>query len=50
MTRSRYGMLAGIAGAAFAPWWWNRRVRVARGMSEATHGETIFTNSPIATP
>ena len=52
MTRSRYGMLAGIAGAAFAAWWWGRRDRVARGMSEAgrQHGETIFSNTPVANP
>ena len=55
MTRSRYGMLAGIAGAAFAAWWWRRRGGsdyVARGMSEAGHnrGETIFTNTPATNP
>jgi hypothetical protein len=50
MTRSRYGMLAGIAGAAFAAWWWRRRDWVARGMSEAGRGETIFSNTPIANP
>ena len=53
MTRSRYGMLAGIAGAAFAAWWWRRRGDwVARGMSDtsADRGETIFSNSPVANP
>jgi hypothetical protein len=43
-------MLAGIAGAAFAAWWWNRRDAVARGMSAAGRGETIFSNSPVANP
>jgi hypothetical protein len=43
-------MLAGIAGAAFAWWWRHRRDSVARGMSAASHGETIFSNSPIANP
>jgi hypothetical protein len=44
----RYGLLAGIAGAAFAAWWWRRRDYVARGMSEAGRGETIFSNAPFA--
>jgi hypothetical protein len=44
-------MLAGIAGAALAAWWWRRRNDwVARGMSQADRGETIFTNSPMANP
>ena len=51
MTRTRYGMLAGIAGAAIAAWWWSRRTDwMARGMSDADRGETIFSNSPIANP
>ena len=49
MTRSRYGMFAGIAGAALAAWWWRRRGDwVARGMSHADRGETIFSNAPLA--
>ena len=50
MTKSRYGLLAGIAGAAFAAWWFRGRTDwVARGMSSAssTHGETIYRNSPV---
>jgi hypothetical protein len=53
MTRSRYGMLAGIAGAAIMAWWWRHRTdAVVRGMSEAGHhrGETIFSNSPVINP
>ena len=53
MTRSRYGMLAGIAGAIAAAWWWRRRMDgVARGMSDAgaRHGETIFSNTPVVNP
>jgi hypothetical protein len=53
MTKRRYGMLAGIAGAAFAAWWYSRRDSLARRMSQSTraganHGEVIFRNSPIA--
>lgn len=46
MTRSRYGMLAGIAGAAFA--WWYRKRRSSRSMphTEFERGETIYTNTP----
>jgi hypothetical protein len=47
MTR-KYGLLAGIAGAAFAAWWWRRRDYVARGMSDSGRGETIFSNAPFA--
>jgi hypothetical protein len=52
MTRSRYGILAGIAGALAAAWWWrNRMDAIARGMSEERErGETIFTNSPVVNP
>jgi hypothetical protein len=53
MTRTRYGILAGIAGALAAAWWWRHRTEtVASGMSEAGHerGETIFSNSPVINP
>jgi hypothetical protein len=39
-------MLAGIAGAAFAAWWWRQR---GAGMSHDVHGErgeVIYTNTP----
>ena len=48
MTR-KYGLLAGIAGAAFAAWGWRRRDSVARGLRETGRGETIFSNAPLAT-
>ena len=49
LTKTHYGWLAGIAGAAFATWWWRRSDSVARGMSSASdHGETIFSNRPVA--
>jgi len=49
MTRSRYGLLAGFAGAALAAWWWRRSDLIARRMSEAPdRGETIFSNTPLA--
>ncbi len=50
MTKSRYGLLAGLAGAAFAAWWWHGRTDwVARKMSSASsnHGHTIYRNSPV---
>ena len=48
MTRSRLGMMFGIAGAAVATWWFSRRDYVTRGMSEAGRGEVIFRNTPVA--
>jgi hypothetical protein len=52
MNRSRYGMLAGIAGAAFATWWLRKRRMAGRSswMSEAERGEVIFSNAPVAEP
>jgi hypothetical protein len=49
MTKSRYGLLAGIAGAAFATWWYRRTDWVARKMSSSSsdRGETIFSNTPV---
>jgi hypothetical protein len=51
MTRSQYGILAGIAGAALAAWWWQRRDSMIRGMSRAgrERGEVIFRNAPEPT-
>jgi hypothetical protein len=47
ITRSRYGILAGIASAAFATWWWRRRAsRRHAGMEHDTYGETIYRNTP----
>jgi hypothetical protein len=49
MTRTRYGMLAGIAGAAFAAWWMRRQRAHAMPFShEDRHGEVIFSNAPVA--
>jgi hypothetical protein len=45
MTRSRYGLLAGIAGAALAAWYWRGR-RGAAGHA-ADEGEVIFRNTPV---
>ena len=49
MTKTRYGILAGVAGAAFATWWF--RFRNAHGDLAAAHerGETIFRNTPQPT-
>ena len=48
MNRTGLGILAGIAGAAFATWWM-RRQRVNFGTtSSSERGEVIFSNSPQA--
>lgn len=46
MTRGRYGLLAGIAGAALAAWYWRGRHRgqEAPGLER---GETFFRNTPV---
>ena len=47
MTKSRYGMIAGIAGAAFAAWWWRRRQTGRPDATDASStGEVIFSNTP----
>jgi hypothetical protein len=48
MTRSRYGMIAGIAGAALAAWWWNRNRGAAARNTMGGRGEVIFHNHPVA--
>ena len=49
MTRSRFGLLAGIAGAALATWWYRSR-QMSSMPSAADHdkGEVIFSNTPLA--
>ena len=46
MTKARYGIIAGIAGAALAAWWWNRN-RGAAWQSSSGRGQVIFHNHPI---
>jgi hypothetical protein len=46
MTRSRFGLLAGIAGAAFATWWMRHRRSHTSMTSASDRGEVIFSNSP----
>lgn len=45
MTKARYGMLAGFAGAAFAAAWWYRNRGSASSGAEFD-GDVIFSNSP----
>lgn len=48
MNRRTYGMIAGIAGAAFA--WWMRKRGSMRQTAESRpeeRGEVIFSNAPI---
>jgi hypothetical protein len=50
MTKTKYGWIATMAGAAIAAaWWWRRHDYVAEGMSEAgrQRGESIYSNSPM---
>lgn len=46
MTRGRYGLLAGIAGAALAAWYWRGRHRSGETLG-SERGETIFSNTPV---
>jgi hypothetical protein len=49
MTRNRYGLLAGIAGAALAAWYWRSRMSARDSQQLATErGEVIFRNTPVA--
>ena len=48
MNRNRLGILAGIAGAAFATWWFRQRRSQMSTMPAAERGEVIFSNSPNA--
>jgi hypothetical protein len=47
MTKQRYGVIAGIAGAALAAWWWNRHRSAAARRITGGKGEVIFHNHPI---
>jgi hypothetical protein len=48
MTRSRIGLIAGFAGAAFAAWWWQQRNAAAATVSHShDRGEVIFSNAPV---
>ena len=47
--QQRYGLLAGIAGAALCTWWFRRRGTVAQQMAAGSpQGETIYSNAPTA--
>ena len=46
MTKSRYGMIAGLAGAAFAAWWFRRRQTGRANLSASNTGEVIYRNTP----
>lgn len=49
MTR-RYGLLAGIAGAALAAWWWRSRHGAGHGRGRGhERGEVIYRNTPVPT-
>jgi hypothetical protein len=46
MTRGRYGLIAGVAGAALAAWWWRSRRGADFLTPSQLRGEVIFSNSP----
>ena len=46
MTKNRYGLLAGIAGAALAAWYWRSR-RGSHAELASESGEVIFSNTPV---
>lgn len=48
MTKGRYGLLAGIAGAALAAWWWRSRGGAHDGYLTPARekGDVIFRNTP----
>ncbi len=46
MTRNRYGLLAGIAGAALAAWYWRSR-RGGQPRQTSDKGEVIYRNTPV---
>ena len=48
MNRTGLGILAGIAGAAFATWWMRRQRANFWTTSSSHRGEVIFSNSPQA--
>ena len=50
MTKSRYGFIAGIAGAAFAAWWYRRSHRSQAHHHPHERGEVIFRNTPEPAP
>ena len=47
MTRSRYGLLAGIASAALAAWYWRSRKGSQTRSPGNDNGEVIFRNTPV---
>ena len=50
MNRSQYGMLAGIASAALATWWWRGRQAARRiDTGSRQRGEVIYRSTPEPT-
>ena len=47
MTRARYGLIAGVAGAALAAWWWRHRQGHDFVTPSQLKGEMIYNNTPI---
>ena len=49
MTKTRMGILAGLAGAAFATWYYQFRTASMATMTASDRGETIYSNTPQPT-
>ena len=49
MSKSRFGLIAGFAGAAFAAWWWQHQRSAGSAPVSHAHerGEVIFSNAPV---
>jgi hypothetical protein len=51
MTKKHYGLIAGLAGAAFAAWkYFGRRGTAAEAMTGSSRGEVIYRNDPAMFP
>ena len=51
MTKKQYGLIAGLAGAAFAAWkYFGRRGMHAEHAASSSRGEVIYRNDPSVFP
>ena len=50
MTKKQYGLIAGLAGAAFAAWKYFRRRDTREPMPVNNRGDVIYRNDPAMFP